>query len=327
MKKLFYIGQLLLIGFISNAQEVDVKAWFDSTRILIGDQINFNIELNHNPGLNISYPEFKDTLVTGIEILKSEGPDTISLGDKNIRVNIKYLVTSFDTGFYEIKPVYAESQSSNGLIRYYSDYTSLEVVRTNIAPADSTDVIFDIIGPRKASITVMEVLPWVLLLMVIAVSVFFAYRYFGKKKTMDEGEISKLPDEPIHIIALREFDKLEKKELWQKSQHKEFYSQLTEILRRYIDRRYGISSLEMTSSETLDSLLNIGFENKDLFDVLSDILTRADLSKFAKFKPVDTENIESLKSARYFVKMTHRRPEEDIIPEKTETEGKEDSDE
>lgn len=327
MKKLFYIYLLFLLGFTSTAQEVNVKAWFDTTRILIGDQINYNIELNHNRGLNIIYPEFSDTLVNGIEILKSEGPDTISLSDDILRVTIKYLITSFDTGFYEIKPVIAEAHSSAGVSRYYSDYTALEVFRSNIAPADSTDVIFDIIGPRKATLTVMEVLPWVLLLLVLVTISFFIYRYYGRRKTNGKDELSKLPDEPIHIIALREFDKLEKKELWQKAQHKEFYSCLTEILRTYIDRRYHIGSLEMTSSETLNSLLNIGFENKELYDVLQDILTRADLSKFAKFKPVDTENIESLTAARDFVKMTYRGPEEDIKSEKTEPEGKEDSDE
>lgn len=327
MKKLFYIFLLFLPEFTSTAQEVNVKSWFDTTRILIGDQINFNIELNHKQGLNIVYPEFNDTLVNGIEILKSEGPDTISLSDENLRVKIKYLITSFDTGFYEMKPVFAESHSSTGVLRHYSDYAALEVVRTNIAPGDSTDVIFDIIGPRKAGVTVMEVLPWVMLFFVLAAISFFVYRYYGRIKTNGKEELSKLPDEPIHIIALREFDKLEKKELWQKSKHKEFYSSLTEILRTYIDGRYSISSLEMTSSETLRSLLNTGFVNKKLYDKLHDILTRADLSKFAKFKPDDTENIESLKDARHFVKMTCRRPEEDIISEKTEPEGKEASDE
>jgi hypothetical protein len=327
MKKLFYIYLLILLGFTSTAQEVNVKAWFDTTRILIGDQVNYNIELNHNKGLNIIYPELNDTIAKGIEILESEGPDTISNTDENIRVMMKYLVTSFDTGFYEVRPVYAESQSSTGVLRYYSDYTALEVIRTNIAPADSTDVIFDIIGPRKAGITVMEVLPWVLLFLVLAAMSFFVYRYYGKRKAMVKEELSKLPDEPIHIIALREFDKLEKKELWQKSQHKEFYSVLTEILRTYIDRRYSIASLEMTSSETLQSLLNTGFKNRELYNVLQDILTRADLSKFAKFKPADEENIESLNNARHFVKMTYRRAEEETKSAPTEKTGKEDSDE
>lgn len=322
MKKYLYICLLLLISVSIQAQEVNVKAWFDTTKILIGDQVHFNIEVSHPNDFNIEYPSFNDTLVSGIEILSSSGPDTISAANNNMLIKLEYLITSFDTGFYEIEPVFAESRSSSGVLRYYSDYTSLEVIRSDIAPADSTDVIFDIIGPRKAGITIMEVLPWVLLLLVLAISIMLAYRYFGKRKKKDDSEISKLPEEPIHIIALRDFDKLEKKELWQKSQHKLFYSELTDILRTYIDRRYNISSLEMTSSETLESLLDSGFNNKELYELLRNIFNRADLSKFAKYKAVDTENIESIAHARLFVKMTYMTQDEkkEDNPEKEEKE-------
>ncbi len=326
MKKLYYIGLFILTTLFTQAQEAHVRAWFDSTRILIGDQVYFNIEVEHPQDMNIIYPAFSDTLVGGIEILRSQGPDTLSVKDENILVKLEYLITSFDTGFYEIAPVFAESHTTNGVLRYYSDYTALEVIRTDIAPADSTDVIFDIVGPRKASITLMEVLPWVLLVLVLALSIIFAYRYFGKRKKQEVDEISKLPEEPIHIIALRDFDKLEKKELWQKSQHKLFYSQLTEILRTYIDRRYKISSLEMTSSETLESLLDIGFNDREQYEILKNILTRADLSKFAKYKAVDTENIESITNARHFVKMTYRTQDESKVDEPGK-EGREVSDE
>jgi hypothetical protein len=128
--------------------------------------------------------------------------------------------------------------------------------------------------------------------------------FFRSRKNKAIDDRAYLPGEPIHIIALRDLDKLEKKELWQKAQHKKYYSILTEILRTYIDRRYSVSSLEMTTEETLQALLDSGFENDKLFESLRDVLSTADLSKFAKFRPLDSINITAISSARDFINNT-----------------------
>jgi hypothetical protein len=307
MKRFIIILLLIFSTLFTFSQEIRVKTWFDSTRILIGDQVNFNISISHPENMDVNYPAISDTLIGPIEILRSSGPDTVKSKNKEVLVQLRYLITSFDTGFYEVPPIFVETNTGNGVRRYYSDYTAIEVVRPGIAPADSTDVIFDIAGPRKARITFMEVLPWSLLVIVLILTLIFIYRMVGKRKSEVPDEKSHLPAESIHIISLRELDKLEKKELWQKSQHKRYYSQLTEILRTYIDRRFDISSMEMTTAETLHSLMESGFTKGELYSLLEEILTMADQVKFAKYRPVDVNNISSIDNARLFIRLTYQK--------------------
>lgn len=296
---------LILIAGSLRSQEPQVKTWFDTSSVLIGDQLYFNVETSHPPDVKLSYPAvFSDSLVGGIEILRAEIGDTLRGKDNTVTLLQRYLVTSFDTGFYEVAPLFAEIVDDGGRKRYYSEYSSLEVLRDNITPPDSTMAFFDIVAPRKAKVTVQEVLPWAGIILVLALVIWLMIRYFPSREKTEMPDDSHLPAEPLHITALRELDKLEKRELWQQSRHKEYYSELTEILRRYIDRRYGLSSMEMTSWETLSALRGTGFERGDLYNVLEKILTTADLSKFAKYIPSEEINKWSIDNARVFVRGT-----------------------
>ncbi|MDX2413633.1 MAG: hypothetical protein QNK33_00455 [Bacteroidales bacterium] len=323
----FILSILILLNIaLLSAQDIRVNSWLDTSRIYIGDQIYFNIEVEQPSDKELRFPYYKDTLRSGIENLDFSGPDTLVKDSKTSIINLKYLITCFDTGFYEIEPVFVERSDERGVKREYSDYTHLEVIRVDIAPKDSTDVIFDIVGPRRARLNAMEVIPWLLLGIVLIIITYFLVRYFRKSKLVEVDEISKLPSEPFHIIALRDIDKLEKEELWQNSRHKLYYSKLTEILRTYIDRQYAISCMEMTSNEILTKLLTVGFTSDPLYYKLESVLQIADLSKFAKFKAREEDNINAMDNARLFVKGTSQhfnQPEENQKTEQSE----EDSDE
>jgi len=292
---------MLLTVAILSAQDIRVNSWLDTSRIYIGDQIYFNIEVEQTGSKEIRLPFYRDTLINGIEILGLEGPDTLIKDENTSIINLKYLITSFDTGFYEIDPVFVERIDEKGVKRDYSDYTHLEVIRVDIAPKDSSDVIFDILAPRRAPLTAMEVIPWLLLVLVVSAMSYFIVRYFRSKTKVVTEEVSILPTEPFHIIALRDIDKLEREKLWEKSKHKLYYSKLTEILRTYIDRQYKIKCMEMTSREILSELLAAGFKTDPLYDKLKSVLQIADLSKFAKFKATEEDNLNALLNARIFV--------------------------
>ncbi len=90
----------------------------------------------------------------------------------------KYLVTSFDSGRYQVKPVFVEAKNEGGLKRFYSDYSPLEVMRVKIAPPDTTQKIFDIIKPYKAPVTLGEMLPWILLVILAGAIIWAVIRYF-----------------------------------------------------------------------------------------------------------------------------------------------------
>jgi hypothetical protein len=100
--------------------------------------------------------------------------------------------------------------------------------------------------------------------------------------------------------------------LWQKGETKKYYTRLTEILRQYLENRYGILSLELTTSETLEALVKTGFKKDESYKTLKNVLTGADLVKFAKYKPLGGENEQNLDNAYIFVNMTKAS---EVVPE------------
>lgn len=303
MKKLI-LSIYLYISIISAfSQEVNVTSSFDTSKIFIGDQIKFTITVDQPSDLRLTLPLFKDTLCKNIEILSGPVVDTSSQGGR-IKIIGKYLVTSFDSGFYQIPPVFAEMKNQNGMKRFYSDYSQLEVMRVKIAPPDTTAKIYDIIKPYRAPLTIGEVLPWVLLVVLLGALVWLAIRFIRKLKKSKTGVEAVFDPDPAHIIAFRELKKLREEQLWQKGEIKYYYTKLTEILRQYLENRFRVFSLELTTAETLVALVKSGFKKDGSYNQLKTVLTGADLVKFAKYNPEPPENESHFQNSWDFVLAT-----------------------
>lgn len=312
MKKLLFPIILFILIFPSSfGQNVNVTSAFDSAKISIGDQIKFTVTVDKPTNIKVSLPVFKDTLTKNIEIISGPKTDSSIQMDGRMRLIQKYTVTSFDSGRYKVKPVYAETKNAAGLKRFYSDYSSLKVMRVKIAPPDSTTKIFDIIKPYRAPVTVGEILPWVLLAIAAGIIGWLAFRFFKKIKINTEGVVPYVAPDPAHVIAFRELEKLKSEELWQKGETKLYYTRLTEILRQYLENRFRVYSLELTTEETLIELIKTGFKKNGGFNELKSVLTGADLVKFAKYKPVPDENETHFQNSWKFVETT----KEEFIPE------------
>ena len=146
MKRLvILIIMTVILGSYIFGQELKVSASFDTSMIYIGDQIGFTISVDQPDNISVELPLFRDTIIANIEILAGPVVDTTSNQDGRISIVEKYLITSFDSGYYQVPPVFVEMRNESGLKRFYSDYSQLEVMRVKIAPADSTAKIFDII--------------------------------------------------------------------------------------------------------------------------------------------------------------------------------------
>jgi hypothetical protein len=305
MKK-FILSIILLITIISSSigQEVKIITSFDSSKIYIGDQIKFNITIDQPSNIKLTLPVFKDTLCKNIEIVS--GPRTDTTKGQNGRINViqKYLVTSFDSGHYQVRPVFAETKNEGGLKRFYSDYSILEVMRVKIAPQDTTAKIFDIIKPYKAPVTLGEVLPWLLIIALLVVIVWAIIRYLPKLRKSGPVSNIYIPPEPAHVIAFRELERLKREQLWQKGEIKKYYTELTEILRQYLENRFSVYSLELTTSETLEALVKSGFKKNGSYNDLKTVLTGADLVKFAKHNPLASENELHFQTSWNFVLTT-----------------------
>jgi hypothetical protein len=281
---------LCLLSSVVSAQDVKVTAGFDTSRIIIGDQTYFTVTVEKPVSYRLEIPLFRDSLQKNLQILRGPSIDTSLLKDGRMRTIHKYLITSFDSGKYQLPPVYAELKEANGIKRFYSDYSQLEVMRVRITPPDTVSKIFDIVKPYKAPLTAGEILPWVMLAGVVAAGIWYLIRYIKKIRRKEAGIMPEPEPEAAHVIAFRQLEQLKNEKLFENGELKAYYTRLTEIARLYLENRYNICSLELTTVETLAELRKAGFKEDEHFRKIRTVLTGADLVKFAKFKPEASEN-------------------------------------
>jgi len=310
----------LLSGGCLYAQEVEVEARIDSTNILIGDQANLSLIINQPDSINILFPEFADTITESIEIINHTTSDTLRLEDKRIEITRKYKVTCFDSGYHYIPPFVFQYNKDSITANWATQPLFLHVLRVDIAPSDSSEVIFDIKLPDKMPITLSEIFPWVIGAVLTGLLVFIVVYYIKKRKKKEPLFKIKKPEEPPHVIAIRELDKLKEKKVWQKGKIKLYHSELTFIIRKYIERRYQTPAMEQTSNEIIEALVKNGFNNNTQLGQLKMLLFSADMVKFAKAKPLPDENETALLNAYIFVNETKQTWQKELDDQKEEVE-------
>jgi hypothetical protein len=277
MRKVIYI---LLLSNFAFAQ----TATLDSNTILIGQQINFTIT-NKVTSTKI-WPTYNEFLVEGIEIIKASKIDTT-----DGVITQEFVITAWDSGSYFIPPIaFSENSKTEGLLLN---------VQTIILAEDAE--LKDIKQPIEEPIGWSDIWPWLLGILILSLIIFIVKKYIFNK---NKPSIIIKPKViiPADISALKELNALEKAKIWQEGNVKEYHSQLSEIIRRYTENRFQFIALELTTDEILQELKSI--LSDDQLNNLSTLLQRADLAKFAKSKPIDTENMESMVLAKGFVNAT-----------------------
>jgi len=306
----------LLISLSVRGQEVAIQSVLEKDTILIGDQIQYTIELTQPANLAVQFPTYKDTITGKIEIIESTLPDTIKTAEGPLKIVQSYLITSFEEGFYTL-PGPKVNYRVNGVEKELAGRDLYLQVLT--MPVDTSKGIYDIKLPYRAPITFKELLPWLVGGVVLVAIILLVLYYVRQWKRKKRGYVRQKPKEPAHVIALRELDKLKEDKLWQKNRPKLFHSRLTDILRTYLEHRFDVKAMEQTTPETLGSLKDSGFNDNRLYSKLKEILDLADLVKFAKFKPLPQENETSLLDAYIFINVT-KPVEKPLVPgENTES--------
>jgi hypothetical protein len=278
------VAVLLCLSAAAISQEIKVTSSPDTAVILTGDQIRFTVSAEIPAGMTAKLKTVADTLAGKIVILARSPQDTAFSPDGILTITDRYLVTAFDSGTYTIPPFYAEVVSGDSLLRFHSDYSFLTVQRPDVTPPDTTDVIFDIIGPRGAPLTFAEILPWLVIALIAGIVLYILARFLPRNP-LTRFVRPPAPPEPAHVIALRELKALQAGELWQKGEVKEYYSRLSDITRRYIDNRYGISSPELTTDETVRMLQKAAVTTGGQMSLVKELLSLSDMVKFAKYVP------------------------------------------
>src|SRR6185312_1103337 len=163
-------------------------------------------------------------------------------------------ITSFDSGYYAIPPFTFVYQFEGDTARHKVETEPLLLMVKTI-PVDTTKPIKDIKAPVEVPFSWEDALPYIIggvAIILVAILVYWLIKRF-RKRTVKEEALAK-PARPPHEIALEELDALEKGKLWQNGNYKLYYSRLADIVRIYIENRYGINAMEQPTEETLASL-------------------------------------------------------------------------
>ena len=274
---------LLLLSNIAWGQ----TAIMDTNSILIGEQINFSVS---NPISETEvWPTYDEILAEGIEIIKQGKLDT---NDNLISQN--FIITVWDSGSYYIPPIaFSANNKTEGLL-----------LNVQSVILEEGAELKDIKQPMEALIGWSDIWPWLLGIILLTLIFFLIKRYILSKKEVIKIKKPKVII-PADITALQELTKLDQAQVWQAGNVKEYHSEISEIIRRYTENRFNFIALELATEEIIRELKSK--VNNEQLASITIILQRADLAKFAKSKPEETENKESMQLAKHFVAQTKQK--------------------
>lgn len=297
-------GMLFLLILCANtlfAQEF--TATIDKEQIKIGEQCTITLELENTLGYNsIQFPELRDTIIKFVEIIQVGNIDT-TFDEEDVTVQYfkqEIKVTSWDSGFYAIKPF--ELILNGDTLR--TEALLLEVNSVNITPEEDIKDIKDIMEvPFSLSDWMIANRVILLSILGILLLMLLAYYFYKRWKSREVLEEIRVPKEEADIVAIRKLEELNTKQLWQNGEVKSYYSELSFIVREYLENRYLFMALELSTEEILMQLPQLELEEVEK-KKLHKILSLSDMAKFAKQKPLASENEEALRFAFEFVEET-----------------------
>ena len=310
MRIKYFICLLLVIGGVTGfAQSIEVAAMMDTNKIRIGEQSKIDLYITHKvnqKNLKIQWPFIGDTLRKEVEVVNVSAIDT-TIPDKNkpdeVREHQSVTITSTDSGFWAIDP-FLFIVNNDTAKPYATEALLLEVYNVPVDTAEAS--IRDIKTTLDEPFDWHEYLPyfyWSLAALAIVTTVVVIMYKYGKKSTVLVKETK--PNEPPHITALATLEEIRNKKLWQEGKYKEYHTLISDALRVYIEGRYGVAAMELTSEEIFKIMGGQVIDGMSK-EKLRQILTLADYVKFAKVIPIEAENELSINNAFDFVNGTKR---------------------
>lgn len=315
---------LSLLAGIANGQ-VNVSAQMDTSMMLIGDQTNLRLEASFPQGYSVALPVFADTVIRKLEVVEAGTVDT-TFADGIARINQKYVVTCFDSGWYTVPQMPFTITQPDGFTDTIYSAPIYFGVMTMPLDTVNANAITDIKPMEDAPFIFKEMIPYLkiafLVILVLAILAFIIY-VIVKRKRNEPIFVKPKPQEPAHVVALRQLDALKEQKLWQRGLVKEYYTSLTEIVRIYLFGRFGVQAMESTTAEIMQLTKSVAEIDKDLRKSLQELLERADFVKFAKAQTEANENEASFEFVEHFVLTTKpveqlRDDDDDESTQKTE---------
>lgn len=320
------IALILSLCFSATLFAQEASMFFRENEIKLGGQTRFTLQLKYsNPEDDalIAWPQFDKMLTDQIEIIDRtvDFDELIDTANQIYLRKQEFTITCFQPGTYQLQPIGIELNDS----LFYTNMTQLSVAPVEL---DTTQKIYDIKGNYSVEYTFAEKLedwfqkywPWLAGAGGLAV-LFLLVRLIRKRRP--EAVEPPVPKIPAHITALESLKHLKERKAWLEEEPKEFYSELTYTVRKYLEQRFGIKAIERTTKEIITDLKKADISEEDKV-YLRKILSEADMVKFAKMKPDQTLGEQSLDRSIDFVERT-KQAENEEKKNKEESENNSDS--
>jgi len=299
MRSIFLI--FLFLGFLLPiaAQPINAEMRVAEKQILIGDAIHLKVTVTYPSDYNIEVIDFQDSSKV-FEVVQHTKPIKGNVGNQQ-HWEESYQLTCFDSGNWVIPGMKVKFQKKGAKEWEFLTTQAAPIVVQNV-PTDTTQAIKPIKAPLETTYQWKEAIPYALLVGAILGLVLVIFYFVGRGKQKVKKVVP--PPQPrfLQEVVLEKLESLEKQQVWQGGNYKLYYTNLTDILRFYLEKRYQISTFEATSDEILAKLED-KVEKNHLYS-LQGILQTADLVKFAKLIPESEDHTYQMEMAKKWVKAT-----------------------
>jgi hypothetical protein len=298
--------------------QISVEAQIDSIQILVGQQAHVTLTAIAKENAKVEFPQFQPTqmITPGVEVLSCTPLEDQAKDNGFVSRQMVYTLTSFDDTLYYLPPMTVKIDGK----AYKSKSLALKVLTFEV---DTTNVD-QFFGPKDVQDNPFLWSDWssafwlsVLLLVLLAVTYYLYLRMRDNKPIITHIRIVKrlLP----HQKAMQQIEQIKAEKMVTSEDSKEYYTRLTDTIRKYIEERYGFNAMEMTSSEIIAKLTAV--QDESALSELRHLFLTADLVKFAKYSTLINENDANLVNAIEFInqtKLENQPVEEQVKPELSE---------
>lgn len=315
---------LALLPVLTAQARVQVSARLDSVSILMGSMTTLGLEVVQDQGKPGGFTVFRNAdpakgyvgvCGDSVELRTSYKVDTVQLGSGRVQFNYRVPVQAFDSGTYRLPEFVYVSDGDSAR----SNAVTLNVTVMKVTAEDPIAGFAPVAEPEGKKFT--DAVPdwmidwwWLILALLAAIGVFaWAMRRYRKEGTV----LPRKPEPSPYETAIKALTELKAQSLWEQGMEKEYFTRLTDILRTYLQKRFGINAMEMTTREIMECLRTDALRDKR--EYVRRILNVADFVKFAKVRPLPADNVEAYDNALRFVEETKPEPK----PEETEEGAKE----
>ena len=292
---------ILTVSVLAVSAQVSVEAVIDSIQIFVGQQAHVTLTATAKENAKVEFPQFKPTeyITPGVEVLDRKELEQQPQDNGFVSRSMVYTMTSFDDTLYYLPPMTVKIDGKP----YKSKSLALKVLTIEVDTLHA-DQFF---GPKDVQDNPFQWSDWslpfwlsVVMLVLLAITYYLYLRLRDNKPIISHIRIVKrlLP----HQKAMKEIEQIKADKMVSSENSKEYYTKLTDTLRKYIEERYGFNAMEMTSSEIIEKLM--ASQDQKALNELRQLFTTADLVKFAKYSTLINENDANLVNAIDFINQT-----------------------